>query len=134
MSRQQYQESELRRSSRRRNRKSYSDYFSYDDMLTEHEEDEVEEQEQEDRGRIFSKYVSDDSSDNDSGKEEQQSEASLKDPNPKFACGLCSNILSDPYIIPACCHRFCCNVFSSHLKLVLDHVQHVVTIVCLFKV
>ena len=121
MSQQQYQEIELRRSSRRRNRKSYSDYFSDDDVLTEHEEDEVEEQE--DLGEEYFQEEDDDekdashnSSDNDSGKEEQQSEASLKDPNPKFACGLCSNILSDPYIIPACCHRFCCKCIQQSLK------------------
>ena len=46
MSQQLNQEIELRRSSRTRNsnRKSYSDYFSDDDMLTEHDDD-IEEEE-----------------------------------------------------------------------------------------
>ncbi len=133
MSQQLNQETELRRSSRTRNsnRKNYSDYFSDDDMLTEHDDDieEEEDLEEEEEYEDISdeEYIqedqeegggeaSDDSSDNDSGKEEQQSEASVKNINTKFACGLCSNTLSDPYIIPACCHRFCCKCIQESLK------------------
>ncbi|GFH47162.1 hypothetical protein CTEN210_03637 [Chaetoceros tenuissimus] len=124
MSQQIQQERELRRSSRTRNRKSFSDYFSHDDMFTEHEDDDIEE---EDLGEEYKDgsdedyiqeeaCVGDDSSDNDSDKKEVSNKASVEDVNTKFACGLCSNILSDPYIIPACCHRFCCKCIQESIQ------------------
>ncbi|GFH47089.1 hypothetical protein CTEN210_03564 [Chaetoceros tenuissimus] len=126
MSQQQHLETNLRRSSRRRDRKSYNDYFSDDDVLTEHDDDDIEEQELEEEEEYEDgsdddyiqeeeeeASVSDDSSDNDSGNEQEANEASVKDM--KFACGLCSNILSDPYIIPACCHRFCCKCIQESI-------------------
>ncbi|GFH47146.1 hypothetical protein CTEN210_03621 [Chaetoceros tenuissimus] len=123
MSQQQHQERELRRSSRTRNRKSYNDYFSDDDTLTEHEDDDIEEQEDLEEEEEYEDASDDEhiqeeqeeASDDNSDREETQENIG-KDINHKFACGLCSNTLSDPYIIPACCHRFCCTCIQESLK------------------
>ena len=33
-----------------------------------------------------------------------------------FECAICLEILSDPYLIPTCCHRFCCNCIHKSLR------------------
>ena len=75
---------------------------SDEEYIQEEQEDEVE--------------ANDNSSENDCSEEEVNEASGVKGPNTKFACGLCSNILSDPYIIPACCHRFCCKCIQESIK------------------
>ena len=33
-----------------------------------------------------------------------------------FECAICLDILSNPYIIPECCHRFCCDCIHKSIK------------------
>ena len=36
--------------------------------------------------------------------------------NKKYDCPICSEILEDPYLIPKCCHRFCCVCIHKYIQ------------------
>lgn len=33
-----------------------------------------------------------------------------------FKCSICLNVLSNPYIIPECCHHFCCDCIHEYIQ------------------
>ena len=56
---------------------------------------------------------------NENGTEEQPIQQDLVQDQTfyqDFECAICLDILSNPYIIPECCHRFCCDCIHKSIK------------------
>ncbi|GFH58513.1 hypothetical protein CTEN210_14989 [Chaetoceros tenuissimus] len=97
----------LRRSSRKRSRAHHEDDYSYSTSRASRKASKIQHQAEE----VVQDLTMHKSSSEEQGRKEERN-IFYQD----FECAICLEIVTDPHIIPECCHRFCGSCIKESIK------------------